>query len=126
VREAATFDAWLTETMERCTSSERARRLLRVEAEAPHFRACHPREEHFTPIYVALGAASPELDGAALSRSLPEAQVVTQDVGATGDVAARSLASNASTSSPPAVATRRVIDHPMVLGSMSVGSWILQ
>ncbi len=38
------------------SSSERLARLLKFEAEAPHFRKAHPREEHFIPIVVAAAA----------------------------------------------------------------------
>src|SRR4051812_5283594 len=52
---AATFDAWLHETMSR-EPAERDRRLAEW-AQAPAARAAHPREEHLLPLMVAAGAA---------------------------------------------------------------------
>lgn len=56
--QALEFDAWLNEAV--CAPpAERAARLARW-AEAPHARACHPREEHLLPLMVASGAAAKE------------------------------------------------------------------
>lgn len=59
------FDDWLTYTVTRTTPAERARLLAAAEAEAPEgtFRRAHPREEHWTPLLVAVGAAAPEALG---------------------------------------------------------------
>lgn len=54
--ESEAFDAWLTETMIDCSADERVKRLLAWE-EAPFSRLAHPREEHFIPGLVAVGAA---------------------------------------------------------------------
>ena len=112
---AVEFEAWLIEAMERCQPAERARRLLQAETLAPHFRLAHPREEHFIPIYVALGAASPELDAGALaSRATPVP--AEDDVVASGEV----------TTSVSRGAARRVIQHDIVMGSASFASWVLE
>ncbi len=50
------FDDWLTETMVEVDPSERVHRLLTWE-NAPSARVAHPREEHFVPGMVAVGAA---------------------------------------------------------------------
>ena len=54
--ESETFDAWLTETMVEVGADERERRLVNWE-EAPYARLAHPREDHFIPGLVAVGAA---------------------------------------------------------------------
>ena len=51
-----TFDAWLTETMVEANRTDRSRRLLEWTS-APAARLAHPREEHFIPLLVAVGAA---------------------------------------------------------------------
>lgn len=55
-REAAFVD-WLKETATSptLTPEERRRRLAAWEAEAPHGRRAHPREEHLLPLHVAQG-----------------------------------------------------------------------
>jgi aromatic ring-opening dioxygenase catalytic subunit (LigB family) len=52
---AATFDAWLGETIA-LEAEERARRLT-AWASAPSARRSHPREEHLLPLMVIAGAA---------------------------------------------------------------------
>lgn len=54
--ESRAFDAWLTETMVDVSTDERTERLLRWE-QAPFARVAHPREDHFIPGLVAVGAA---------------------------------------------------------------------
>jgi aromatic ring-opening dioxygenase catalytic subunit (LigB family) len=54
-RVAATFDAWLRETMAR-SPEERDARLAQW-ASAPAARQAHPREEHLLPLMVIAGAA---------------------------------------------------------------------
>ena len=49
------FDTWLTETMSR-TGAERSD-LLASWTDAPAARIAHPREDHFLPLLVAVGAA---------------------------------------------------------------------
>jgi aromatic ring-opening dioxygenase catalytic subunit (LigB family) len=58
-RDAATFDAWLSEAA--CLAPDRRNEALRNWAEAPAARACHPREEHLLPLMVAAGAAGPDV-----------------------------------------------------------------
>ncbi len=55
---SAQFDAWLAETLA-STPAERTTRL-RNWAAAPSARLAHPREDHFVPLMVALGAAEEE------------------------------------------------------------------
>ena len=50
------FDTWLTEAMVDHVGTERSERLL-TWAEAPGARIAHPREDHFLPLLVAVGAA---------------------------------------------------------------------
>lgn len=50
------FDRWLVETVTATDTAARDRALLQWE-QAPHARACHPREEHLLPLMVAAGAA---------------------------------------------------------------------
>jgi aromatic ring-opening dioxygenase catalytic subunit (LigB family) len=49
------FDAWLDDTLAD-EPDARTKALLDWEA-APHARACHAREDHLVPLFVALGAA---------------------------------------------------------------------
>lgn len=53
------FDAWLTRACVHTCGAERTKLLEEWEA-APSARAAHPREEHFVPLLVALGAAEGE------------------------------------------------------------------
>ncbi len=50
------FDAWLTETMVQHSGEARSSRLLEWDR-APSARQAHPREDHFIPLLVAVGAA---------------------------------------------------------------------
>jgi aromatic ring-opening dioxygenase catalytic subunit (LigB family) len=59
---SALFDAWLRETLEEHTATERSARLLQW-AQAPAARVAHPQEDHLLPLMVAVGAA--EADAAA-------------------------------------------------------------
>jgi len=52
------FDGWLDATM-RSEPAERTRRLEGWE-DAPAARIAHPQEDHFIPLFVALGAAEDE------------------------------------------------------------------
>ncbi|MBE2275924.1 MAG: dioxygenase [Rhodobacteraceae bacterium] len=52
------FDGWLAETMA-APPAERSERLIRWE-EAPYARVCHAQEDHFVPLFAALGAAEGE------------------------------------------------------------------
>jgi aromatic ring-opening dioxygenase catalytic subunit (LigB family) len=52
---AETFDAWLQQTVTRAPQERDA--ALRLWAQAPAARSCHPREEHLLPLMVAAGAA---------------------------------------------------------------------
>ena len=53
---SAGFDDWLRATLVDSSPDERAARLTRW-AEAPYARVAHPREDHFIPLMVAVGAA---------------------------------------------------------------------
>jgi aromatic ring-opening dioxygenase catalytic subunit (LigB family) len=52
------FDAWLAETMA-AAPKDRTDRLIHWET-APHARTCHAQEDHFAPLFAALGAAEDE------------------------------------------------------------------
>ena len=52
------FDAWLHAALA-LEPDARARTLLDWES-APHARVCHAREDHFVPVFAALGAAEQE------------------------------------------------------------------
>jgi aromatic ring-opening dioxygenase catalytic subunit (LigB family) len=71
------FDAWLAETMAK-PPAERTDRLLQWET-APYARTCHKDEDHFAPIFAALGAAEGEA-----------ATMVYHDTGLFGGVTASS------------------------------------
>ena len=61
VAAAESFDKWLDATCgEDGDASAREPRLERWATDAPGARACHPREEHLAPLFVAAGAASGE------------------------------------------------------------------
>lgn len=51
-----TFDDWLTETIVGTSGTARSERLAQW-AQAPAARHAHPREDHFIPVLVAVGAA---------------------------------------------------------------------
>lgn len=53
---ARAFDSWLTDTMVGRTGPDRTARLLNW-TNAPAARLAHPRDEHFLPLLVAVGAA---------------------------------------------------------------------
>lgn len=53
------FDTWLTETVCHTPPVERTRKLIDWSS-APAARLCHPQEDHFIPLLVALGAAEHE------------------------------------------------------------------
>lgn len=57
---SAVFDRWLTETVVDHTGTERSERLVEW-ASAPSAREAHPREDHFIPLLVAVGAAEGEI-----------------------------------------------------------------
>jgi aromatic ring-opening dioxygenase catalytic subunit (LigB family) len=63
------FDRWLTETLCEVPASEREKRLEQWSL-APAARLCHPREEHFLPLMVAVGAASEEKGRQAFSGTI--------------------------------------------------------
>ncbi len=71
------FDAWLAETMA-ATPEERTNRLIHWE-DAPYARTCHAEEDHFVPLFAALGAAEAE-----------PAQMIYHDTGLFGGVTASS------------------------------------
>jgi aromatic ring-opening dioxygenase catalytic subunit (LigB family) len=71
------FDAWLAETMA-AAPADRTDRLLHWES-APCARICHKEEDHFAPIFAALGAAEGEA-----------ATMVYHDTGLFGGVTASS------------------------------------
>jgi aromatic ring-opening dioxygenase catalytic subunit (LigB family) len=52
------FDAWLAQTMA-APPAQRTERLLHWES-APYARVCHKEEDHFVPLFAALGAAEGE------------------------------------------------------------------
>ncbi|BFM49908.1 class III extradiol ring-cleavage dioxygenase [Marinomonas sp. THO17] len=53
---SAQFDAWLQKTLMAPTPEQRNEGLIAWE-KAPYARVSHPREDHFIPLMVALGAA---------------------------------------------------------------------
>ncbi|MFP3614486.1 class III extradiol ring-cleavage dioxygenase [Paraburkholderia sp. SIMBA_050] len=55
-RASATFDRWLDETLVDTAPDERRRRVIQWST-APSAQAAHPREDHFLPLMVAVGAA---------------------------------------------------------------------
>lgn len=71
------FDAWLADTMA-AAPADRTRRLLDWES-APYARTCHKEEDHFVPLFAALGAAEGEA-----------ATMVYHDTGLFGGVTASS------------------------------------
>jgi aromatic ring-opening dioxygenase catalytic subunit (LigB family) len=54
------FDAWLGDVMAG-PAARRTADLLNWDASAPHARACHPREDHLAPVWVAVGAAEADV-----------------------------------------------------------------
>ena len=52
------FDAWLADALG--AEPERRTSALIEWKKAPYARICHPREDHFAPLFVALGAAENE------------------------------------------------------------------
>ncbi len=56
---SAAFDQWLHKAMTQ-TGAARTKALMAWET-APHARVCHPQEDHFVPLFAALGAAEDEV-----------------------------------------------------------------
>ncbi|MBJ7536098.1 DODA-type extradiol aromatic ring-opening family dioxygenase [Marinomonas transparens] len=54
---SAAFDAWLQKAVMESTPEQRTQALTDWEKDAPFARVCHPREDHFIPLMVAVGAA---------------------------------------------------------------------
>ena len=54
-----TFDEWLQRTLLHSTSKSRTEKLIDW-SNAPAARQAHPREDHLTPLFVAVGAAENE------------------------------------------------------------------
>jgi aromatic ring-opening dioxygenase catalytic subunit (LigB family) len=52
------FDAWLSKTLS--SDPEKRREGIMAWEQAPYARVCHPQEDHFVPLFVALGAAEME------------------------------------------------------------------
>lgn len=52
------FDTWLNAAMN-AAPAERTQQLIEWE-KAPYARVCHPQEDHFVPLFAALGAAEGE------------------------------------------------------------------
>lgn len=74
---SAAFDAWLAEVMA-LPAAQRTAALLDWES-APYARVCHQEEDHFVPLFAALGAAEAEV-----------AQMVYHDANVFGGVTASS------------------------------------
>ena len=55
---SSAFDAWLGRTL--FSDPSQRREDLMAWEQAPHARVCHPQEDHFVPLFVALGAAETE------------------------------------------------------------------
>lgn len=53
------FDEWLRETLMQSSPEKRRAQLIAWE-DAPYARVAHPREDHFVPLLVAVGAAERE------------------------------------------------------------------
>jgi aromatic ring-opening dioxygenase catalytic subunit (LigB family) len=66
---ARDFDHWLTETLCEVSPDQREKRLEHW-SQAPAARLCHPREEHFLPLMVAVGAGSTEKGRQAFSGTI--------------------------------------------------------
>ena len=88
------FDGWLVDTVTKASPEERVRRLSAPEQSAPGgtFRRAHPREEHFTPIQVAVGAAAPEAVHALLGKGVGGKPAVEAGISADGAQAVTSEA----------------------------------
>ena len=55
---SSAFDAWLGNTL--ASDPTRRREGLMAWENAPYARVCHPQEDHFVPLFAALGAAETE------------------------------------------------------------------
>lgn len=62
---AVQFDDWIVDNIEKRDLDT----LFRYEELAPHARMAVPREEHFVPLYIALGAGSPDRQPKVIHRS---------------------------------------------------------
>lgn len=57
---SAQFDNWLQNALSSNSVEERYRKLENWKTEAPYAGECHPREEHFAPIWVVTGSSRKE------------------------------------------------------------------
>jgi aromatic ring-opening dioxygenase catalytic subunit (LigB family) len=56
------FMTWVRDTLESTTAETYGTtkvKFTNVERESPYFAYAHPRPEHFTPLFVAIGAMKP-------------------------------------------------------------------
>lgn len=63
------FDQWLTTALTSFSTEDRKQALLNW-AHAPQAHICHPREEHFAPIWVAAGAGAEDIATQTLSTKI--------------------------------------------------------
>ena len=68
------FDDWLTEAVTDPDVAEREAALARWQ-QAPHARACHPREEHLIPLMVAAGAGAADKGSKIFEGRIPNVTV---------------------------------------------------
>jgi aromatic ring-opening dioxygenase catalytic subunit (LigB family) len=68
------FDDWLTAVVND-PDSDRREAALSAWQEAPHARACHPREEHLLPLMVAAGAGSGDAGSKIFEGRIPNVTV---------------------------------------------------
>lgn len=135
---ALEFEKWLDYTLlsstvskdgSDLTSTERLQRLQLSPSHAPHFRKAHPREEHFTPLLVAAGAAFSHLPNEVItgsnSSSSSRNTIIVRSDGSTNTepVSDESTSSSSLNNNHPLPGTVTKLYSQFVLGSMSLASY---
>lgn len=112
--QAKAFIAWLNETLTAVAPAERLRRLEAIEREAPHYRDMHPRSEHLTPLFVAVGAAAP-----AAAHGVDDAALAAVDA-ASG---AAELAAAGAPAGPSGSGKGSLVHEGFVLSAFAMHGW---
>ena len=119
---ATDFVGWLNDTLLTQPPAVAVRRLIDVASSAPSFRDAHPREEHFTPLNVVIGAAYPHVPVPATQWSAATPPATATAVAA-GGAQSELPAAVASAAAEGERSTGSVLFDAMIMGHMSLASY---